>query len=153
MSDAQFVMNDDAIAQEEHVEDTFTFSFSDYGIEKLPLITKRRKQDFSDLLINDEGDIDVDSDEDDVYDISQEEFLNFGKKTNPTRTSSKRKQKVIETTNKPVKKRKITDNIKNKNVLACDQCSSTFTRKDNLICHIRNKHNKVDYFNVTAKLC
>ena len=77
-----------------------------------------------------------------MYDISQEEFLNFGKKTNPTTSSSKRKQKVIETTNKPVKKRKVTDNVNKKDGLSCDQCSSTFTRKDNLIRHVKNKHKK-----------
>ena len=38
------------------------------------------------------GEIDVDTDDDDVYNFIQNKFLiNFVKKTNPTRTSSRRK--------------------------------------------------------------
>ena len=52
-----------------------------------------------------------------------------------------RKQKPIHNVVSPPTKRKKVDSKKSNNsTLSCDICMSTFSRKDNLLRHVKNKH-------------
>ena len=98
------------------------------------------------MNINEHGDILVDEDDkDEDFDQTEEE-----EETTPKKTMSKRlreKRNFIETS----RKRKAvehgsTESKKPKNThissLTCEHCEKLFTRKDNLVRHVRHKHKK-----------
>ena len=132
-------------------------SLEEIGIFRLPEITERRKQNFEGLNIDADGDIEVDDDSDHDYDSKQEDELllleeddwNPAEPLISTRSRRAKKQTVsLDDAIKTSNKRKVDEEIqitkkkqkKDDNLLECSACNSTFTRKDNLARHIRNKH-------------
>ena len=99
------------------------------GIVQLPVYSKRIKQTFPGLIIDEEGAIEVDE--------SDEEFS----------------VTVVETPEKNVRKRKVTEALKpnkklkqdktqtiNKTAFNCDICKASLSRKDSLSRHIKKMH-------------
>ena len=121
------------------------------GITRLPEISKRRKHDFSDLEINENGDIEVEEDIDDVYIATNDELLLLEEedlvKTVEVRKRlrSKRKPEVALDVKEKKKRKMVTEErekIESKSNLNCNFCDSQYTRRDNLNRHIKNKHKK-----------
>ena len=134
-----------------HIEEAHSceISMESMGIEQLPTITKRRKQNFSGLVIDEYGMIDTDGlDVDDDFAPNDNEHLlledSDDKETVVEETVSRpltRKRKPIHNVVSPPTKRKKVDSKKSNNsTLSCDICMSTFSRKDNLLRHVKNKH-------------
>ena len=126
-------------------------SFEALGIRKLPVITKRRKQNFSDLQIDDNGIIDIDDDFDDDFISSEEELLLVEEsdwetnipETVTERRSSKRKAKTTEVAIKRKRMDKVVPEKGSKSkdgIFQCEVCATKFSRKDNMLRHVKNKH-------------
>ena len=117
-------------------------SLEDFGIKKLPEITKRRKQDLRDLVMDENGDLVLDYDDKDEDFVSRDELLLIEEEdlghiiTSRRRKPTMKKRKVDEVVI-PKKRQK---QAETSNVLQCKQCNLSFTRKDNLSRHVRNKH-------------
>ena len=141
----------------QHVEEYHRcdISLESMGITQLPTVTKRRKQDFSELVIDEYGTIDTDDLEadDDFTPTDDEQLLQDDDEDASEETVSEevldtnrttRKRKPIITVVSPPKKRKKVEANKNEtdknSTLACDICDIIFTRKYNLIRHMKNKH-------------
>lgn len=116
------------------------------GIESLPIIPKSRKQNLKDSNIDENGDILLDEDSHDEDFNSQDELLLQEEEAYASHNEISVPMKTRATKSlvkKPTKKRKIDQEIvvsKKLRPLHCDVCHSTFTRKDNLARHMRNKH-------------
>ena len=129
------------IAENHEKNRTASESLKDLGIVKLPVVTKRRKQNFNDLVIDDNGDIQLEDVDDGEYFKSRDELLLVEEEDIPSKSLRQRK---------PVGKRKVDEQVQaskrqkmensTTNLLQCLQCEVSFTRKDNLSRHIRNKH-------------
>ena len=104
-----------------------SLTLEEMGIQKLPEISKRIKQNFDGIIIDAEGNLDIDDSEDEY--LEDEKLLIDGAKRN------KRKAKQISKNN--TKKQK---SVSNDNLLDCEICGISFTRKDKLACHLKNKH-------------
>ena len=117
-------------------------SLEELGIVALPVVAKRRKQNFRDLNIDDNGDIMLDDDEDDEDFESRDEILLAEEEDITFARSSKRnhhnsRKRKADTQVKEKKRQKVQTST---NTLQCSHCKLSFTRKDNLSRHIRNKH-------------
>ena len=124
-------------------------TLEELGIFKLPEVSKRIKQNFEGLNINEHGDILVDEDDKDEdfeqIEISYQEEENTPKKTGSKRLREKRnfietsrKRKAVQDVSTVSKKLKNTQSSS----LNCEHCEKVFTRKDNLVRHVRHKHRK-----------
>ena len=106
------------------------------GITQLPLIDTDDLEADDDFTPTDDEQLPQDDDEDASEETVSEEVL----ETNITT----RKRKPITTVLSPPKKRKKVETIKNEtdknSTLACDICDIIFTRKYNLLRHMKNKH-------------
>ena len=129
--------------QEEHsevtvesVRDSLMNTLEEYGIRRLPEISKRIKQNFDGLVIDDDGNIELEDSEEEYVD--EEERANKVE-DNVTKVNT-RKRKLINDNSKPTKKQKTVQREEGQS-LVCDICKVSFTRKDNLARHKRNKHN------------
>ena len=139
------------------INETEDISLEELGIEKLPEVSSRIKQNLKDL-IDENGDIHIDEESDDEFRVQEENsFLSIDDWT-PTpprnRVLTRIRPKVTEIIEKvptvQKKKRKSnedlivspkrTKRIPASNSLQCEHCSVFFTRKDNLARHLRNKH-------------
>ena len=102
------------------------------GISRLSEVKRRRKHNFSDLIIIDNGDIDVDDEEtDENFNLSSED-VNLNE--SPIRKSSKRK---ITSLVSPKKKRRL---VEESPKFVCEICNITFTLKHNMTRHNKRKH-------------
>ena len=111
------------------------------GIIKLPEVSKRIKQNFKDLNINEHGDILVDEDDkDEDFVLPEIPYVPMSKRLGEKRNfiETSRKRKAVEDVSTGSKKPK---NIQSSS-LNCEHCEKVFTRKDNLVRHVRNKHKK-----------
>ena len=88
----------DIVSIRRHISETHNsvktncVSLEALGISRLPEVTTRRKHNFSDLNINDDGDIDVDDEEtDENFNLSSEDVNDVNLNESPIRKSSKRK--------------------------------------------------------------
>ena len=152
-NDSEEISEDETSEFETSEDET---SLEALGITQLPIISKRRKQNFSDLLIDDNGSIDIDDDLADVdFGSSSDELLLLEDEEDDTseitvaepivEIARKRKKQPLLEVVSPKRSRKVAkvpEKItKNKKVnLNCEICETTFSRKDNLSRHIRNKH-------------
>ena len=138
--------------KEEHCGE---ISLESMGIEQLPTVTKRRKQHFSGLVIDEFGTIDadeLDTDEDfDEHllqdDTEDDDDETVSEEVEESKRRTTRKRKPIQHVVSPPKKKKKVETKRpeklkkqNNSALSCDICESTFSRKDNLLRHIKNKH-------------
>ena len=128
------------IADNHERSETSSESLEDLGIVSLPVVTKRRRQNLHDLIIDENGEIEVD-DEDDEDFSWRDELLMLEEEDIPSkslrhRKPVARKRKADEKAQEPKRQRM----EKSTNILQCLQCDVSFTRKDNLSRHIRNKH-------------
>ena len=98
------------------------------GIQQLPYYSRRIKQNFNGLLIDDEGSIEVEE-SDEEYEIKDIETV----------VNQSRKRKVTERlqTNKKPKN----SQIKEKTSFSCDICNASLSRKDSLMRHNKKMHN------------
>ena len=117
-------------------------SMEELGITKLPEYSKRIKQNFNGLIMDSNGVVEAEesndeyvaSDDDDDTEkllVEDEDIPNF---------RNNRKRKAIEEKQKQNKKTKSTKQSGADKKLSCETCSISFSRKDNLSRHIRNKH-------------
>ena len=128
-------------------------SMESLGITQLPIVSKRRKQNFRDLQIDVDGQIAVEDDiaNDADFTTAREDHLLLDSDedlSDPEITIGElvavketRKRKV-ESKKEPSKRKKV-EVIKekvSKNNLQCNLCNTMFSRKDNLARHMRNKH-------------
>ena len=112
--------------------ETNCVSLEELGISRIPEVTTRRKHNFSDLIINDDGDIDVDDEEtDENFNLSSED-VNLNE--SPIRKSSKRK---ITSVVSPKKKRRL---VEESPKFVCEICNITFTLKHNMTRRNKRKH-------------
>ena len=125
------------------------------GIEKLPVITQQRKQNLKDLNIDANGDIILEDDTDDEDFDSQEELLlleedDWVQPIKPIATRRTRAtviQPMVEEILEKGRKRKADEKVqapkRQKTApysLQCNICDVSFSRKDNLARHLKNKH-------------
>ena len=120
--------------QARNQEDLFEDTFEMYGIEILLGVTKRRKQNFDDLNIDENGDIEVDNnDENDAsFEVNDLQRLLVVDPVLGGKKARKSKRKPTSVVGNVRKKSKATDNNKGINVNECRICKTTFTRPDNL---------------------
>ena len=122
----------------QHVEEYHRcdISLESMGITQLPLIDTDDLEADDDFTPTDDEQLPQDDDEDASEETVSEEVL----ETNITT----RKRKPITTVLSPPKKRKKVETNKNEtdknSTLACDICDIIFTRKYNLLRHMKNKH-------------
>ena len=139
------------------INQTEDISLEDLGIEKLPEISGRIKQNLKDL-VDENGDFHVEEGSDDEFNIQEEQSFLSTDDWTPTpprnRAQTRDRPKVTEIIEKvpPVqeKKRKSNEDLvvstkrrkmdPANNSFQCEHCSIFFTRKDNLGRHMRNKH-------------
>ena len=126
--------------EEEHTDD----SLQSLGIDKLPEVSKRRRHDFDDLAIDEEGNINFEE-EDDEFDAHSEELLliddedEWSKPETPL-IKTKRKATINHDEPRAKKKKTVVEKNPTKSNLQCPECGQIFTRKDNLSRHVKNKH-------------
>ena len=137
----------------DHIEESHQegaeYSMESLGIPQLPLVGKRREQNFCDLQIDTDGmiaiedeidDEDFTTDRDDKLLVDSDEDLSDHEatlvETVVIKNSRKRKNEDKE---EPSKRKKVVERT-SKNNLECNLCNTKFSRKDNLARHMRNKH-------------
>ena len=103
-------------------------------MEKLPEFSKRIQQNFKDLVINANGFVEGEDCDDEYVNGEDTEKLLIEDEILPN-FRQKRKRKTTEENEKTTKKTKTS-----KQPLSCEICSVSFSRKDNLSRHVRNKH-------------
>ena len=106
-----------------------SLTLEEMGIQKLPEISKRIKQNFDGIMIDAEGNLDIDESDDEYLEDEDEKLLIDGGKRN--------KRKARQISNNNLKKQK---SVSNDKLLDCEICGTSFTRKDNLARHLKNKH-------------
>ena len=124
-------------------------SLEGMGIEKLPVITQRKKPNRQELTIDANGDIISEDDTDDEDFDSQEELLLLEEDDWDQPIATRRTtvdQSMVEEIVEKGRKRKADEKVqgpktqKRPNSLLCNICDVNFTRKDNLVRHLNNKH-------------
>ena len=110
-------------------------TLEEFGVKPLPKISKRIQQNFDDLLIDDEGNIEVEE-SDDEYTEDVEKLLIEDDDDKPNTRKRKNIQKTSAVQSQRAKKQKLSE----ASAISCDICNAKFTRKDNLARHNRNKH-------------
>ena len=99
-------------------------TLEDFCITQLPIVSKRKRQNFDDIDIDENWDIIAEEDDDE--DISFSATYNYRKK-----------RKTEKEINMPQKKNK---KFQPSNGLKCEICGNSFSRKDSLTRHKRNQH-------------
>ena len=103
------------------------------GIEKLPVISQRIKQNLKEIPIDENGFID-DDDDDSYNNFVADQFLLVEDDYIQARTKRKRSPQSLRSA--PPKKAK----VMTQSNLECSICTTYFSRKDNLACHMKNGH-------------
>ena len=91
------------IANSHENNSTASKSPEDLGIVKLPVVTKRRKQNLKDLIIDDNGDIELEDEDEDDEDFNSRDELLLIEEEDFSSTKSLRRRKPLE------RKRKVVD--------------------------------------------
>ena len=112
------------LIEESNVAQDVSETLEDLGITQLPIVSKRKRQNFDDIDIDENGDIIVKEEDDE--DISFSTTYNYRKK-----------RKAEKEINMPPKKNK---KSQPSNGLKCEICGNSFSRKDSLTRHKRNQH-------------
>ena len=94
------------------------------GIVQLPIVGKRITQNFDYIVINEDGEIFVEDDDDRDFSFSE--------------TYEKRKKRKLGKETSVISKKMRKD--QEDNGLRCEICGNTFSRKDSLARHRRNQH-------------
>ena len=133
-------LNLDTHIKECHNSTTQSINQSDsileeFGIEKLPEYSKRIRQNFDDLVIDDQGNIEI---EDSDAEYETEKLLMDDEDDYQSDANTKKRKPTSTIQSKKSKKQKSTS----QNALSCEVCDVVFTRKDNLARHNRNKHKR-----------
>ena len=113
-------------------------SLEEFGIEQLPVYSKRRKQKFEELVIDENGDIEVGKDVDENFNLSNDDI-----DVSPVLGSKSTKRKITSVVSPPQKRRiesKNSDSTEKNSDFICQICDTSFTRKDNLKRHNKRKH-------------
>ena len=129
---------------EEHIKESHVLSdLEELGIVKLPVYSRRIKQTFPGLVIDEEGSIDIEE-SDDEYTIEEIHIEDQPQKKN------RPKRKVITESllipNKRTRPEKVKQANKSsasqKTSFMCDICQASLSRKDSLTRHMKKMHNK-----------
>ena len=124
----------DVISLKSHVEDESVHnSFEHLGMKQLPEVTATRKHNFESIVIDDEGNIEVDG--------GDEEWtsnINDNTELFPQEDSRKRKR-IVKSGSINMKKLKPCQ-TEITNEFSCGKCGKKFTRKGNLKRHTLNIH-------------
>ena len=108
------------------------------GISQLPVYTKRRKQNFSELSIDDNGDINVEEEDSDPEFTMDDDNDDEETVIESEPSSQSVKRKITHIVTPPTKRRKIAAKKKTKHI--CDVCKLAFVQKNSLTRHMKNKH-------------
>ena len=119
--------------------DGTSITLEEIGIEKLPEFSKRIKQNFNGLVIDADGQVEIEE-SDDEYIASDDDEKLLIEEEDVALNQNIRKRKATETQRKPLKKQRSNTQSEEKNTLKCNVCGTAFSRKDNLSRHMRNKH-------------
>ena len=118
---------------ESHAEYSFNSDLEDLGIVKLPVYSRRIKQTFTGLLIDEAGSIEVEDSDDDYQETTDDELYE----------KNRRKRKVTESLipNKRSKPNKTTKSSKTsaakKTSFICEICNASLSRQDSLSRHLK----------------
>ena len=110
-------------------EDETSDNLEDLGIPQLPVYSKRIKQTFPGLIIDDEGVIEAE-DSDEEFTVTEVELTK----------RNLRKRKVTEALKPNKKSKQDNTSIKTKTGFICEICKATLSRKDSLTRHIKKMH-------------
>ena len=113
-------------------------SMESLGISQLPVYTKRRKQNFSELSIDDNGDINVEEEDSDPEFTMDDDNDDEESVIESEPSSQSVKRKITHIVTPPTKRRKIAAKKKTKHI--CDVCKLAFVQKNSLTRHMKNKH-------------
>ena len=115
-----------------NLETSSNTTLEEFGIQRLPIISKRIRQNFDGMVIDDRGNIEVDDSDDEYSEQIDDELFDDYK------PSTKKRKKISVITKS--KKAKSSESVSKPDTLSCDLCNVAFTRKDNLSRHNSNKH-------------
>ena len=112
------------LMEEGNVSQSVTETLEELGIVQLPIVGKRIRQNFDDIVINEDGKIFIEDDDDGDFSFSE--------------TYEKRKKRKLGKEKSVISKKMRKD--QEDNGLRCEICGNTFSRKDSLARHRRNQH-------------
>ena len=112
------------LIEESNVAQDVSETLVDLGITQLPIVSKRKRQNFDDIVIDENGDIIAEEEDDE--DISFSATYNYRKK--------RKAEKKINMPSKKNKKSQASNSFK------CVLFGNSFSRKDCLIRHKRNHY-------------
>ena len=114
-------------------------NLEDLGIVQLPVYSKRIKQTFPGLIIDEEGAIEVD-DSDEEFSVTVVESPEKNVQKRKVIEALKRKRKVTEALEPNKKSKQNKTQLKNQTAFICDICKASLSRKNSLITHIKKMH-------------
>ena len=111
-------------------------NLEDLGIVQLPVYSKRIKQTFPRLIIDEEGAIEVD-DSDEEFSVTVVESPEKNVQKRKVTEALKRKRKITEALEPNKKSKQNKTQLKNQTAFICDICKASLSRKDSLMRHIK----------------
>ena len=113
---------------ESHTNSSDENNLEQHGIQQLPFYSRRIKQNFKGLLIDEEGSIEVEESDEEFEMKEIETVVNYSRKRKVTeRLQTNKRPKVSQ--------------IKEKTNFICDICNASLSRKDSLTRRIKKMHN------------